>query len=533
MGERLDSWKDIARFLGREVRTAQRWARARGLPVHRLPGGNRPRVYALRSEIETWLQGDARAPREKTASVAVLPFVNLAGRKEDQYFGDGLAEDLINALVRIPGLQVIARTSSFAFSARGQDVRRIGARLGAAWLIEGSVRRWRKRIRVSAQLVNTQDGYHAWSECYDRQLTDVFEIQEEIARSIAGALKLKLSLPPAARQTPDMTAYDLWMKGRSISQQYTTEAIAEARACYEAALARDPRFARPYFGLAELLFYSVQFGLTAQPGLWPRIREAITTSLQLDDMCGEAHAMLGIYRGMFDYDWPGAESAFHRAMELSPGSSPVLIHHAWYHLVPRMRIAEALEEARQAVALDPLSPLARGLFGLVLVVARQFERGSEECRAALRLAPGLWFLRWFYATALLLEGKVERGFREARRVYLQISQPLLLGAMALIYGSFMGVSGRKRAGRMLAELKEISRTAYVPPSAYALAYLGLRNDRVFEWLDKAIDARDPIATHLPSMPLYDGIRDDPRFRALLAKMHLFQGTGYSTPKLQL
>jgi TolB-like protein len=518
--ERLDSWKEIARYLGREVRTAQRWSLARGFPVHHLPGGKRPRVFALRSEIDAWLQGEAQAPHEEAASVAVLPFLNLAGGKGDQYFGDGLAEDIINALVRIPGLRVTARTSSFGFSPRGQDARRIGASLGVAWLIEGSVRRYRKRVRVSAQLINTCDGYHAWSESYDKLLTDVFEIQDEIARSIAGALRLKLVPPPAERQTDDMEAYDLWIRGRSISQQYTPEAITRALECYEAALARDPGFARPYFGLAELLFYGFQFGLTTQPEIRARIREAITTSLQLDDLCGEAHAMLGVCRGIFDYDWQGADSSFRRAIELSPGSSSVLIHHVWYHLVPRLRIAEALEEAKQAVALDPLSPLTRGLFGLVLVVARQFARASEECRTALRLAPGLWFLRWFYSTALLLEGKVDRGLREARRVYRQINQPLVIGAMALIYGLFLGSEGRKPAERLLAELKEASRTEYVPPIAFAMAYLGLKDDHVFEWLDRAIGARDPVVTHLPSMPLYDGIREDPRFHALLAKMHL-------------
>jgi TolB-like protein len=518
--ERLDSWKEIARYLGREVRTAQRWSFARGFPVHHLPGGRRPRVFALRSEIDAWLQGEGQVPHGEGASVAILPFVNLAGGKEDQYFGDGLAEDLINALVRIPGLRVTARTSSFAFSSRGQDVRRIGASLGVAWLIEGSVRRYRKRVRVSAQLINTRDGYHAWSECYDRLLTDVFEIQDEIARSIARALKLKLVPLPAERQTDDMKAYDLWIKGRSISQQYTPEAIARAVECYETAIDRDPAFARPYFGLAELLFYGYQFGLTTQPEIRVRIREAITASLGLDDLCGEAHAMLGVCRGIFDYDWQGADSSFRRAIELSPGSSSVLIHHVWYHLVPRLRIAEALDEAQQAVALDPLSPLVRGLFGLVLVVARQFARASEECHRALRLAPGLWFLRWFYSTALLQEGKVDRGLREARRVYRQINRPLVTGAMALIYGLFLGSAGRKQAERLLSELKETSRTEYVPPIAFAMAYLGLRDDHVFEWLDRAIDARDPVATHLPSMPLYDGIREDPRFHALLAKMHL-------------
>jgi TolB-like protein/tetratricopeptide (TPR) repeat protein len=517
VGERLESWKEIATYLGREVRTVQRWAIARSLPVHRLPGGGvRPRVFSLESELDAWLGTDP--PREDVVSVAVLPFLNLAGGVDDQYFADGLADDVINALVRMPGLRVTARTSSFAFTERGRDVREIGARLRAAWLIEGSVRRDRNRVRVSVQLVSARDGYHAWSECYDRQLADVFAIQDEIARSVASALNVKLSLhAPVAPHPQGLAAYDLWVKGRSISQQYMPASFAQARDCYEAAIALDPTFARPYFGLADLLFYGVQFGVDPAPGALDRARDAIVRSLELDDRFGEGHALLGVFRGLLDYDWAGAEESFQRAFALSPGSAAVLINHAWYHLVPRMRIAQALDEAQQAVALDPLSPMVHGLLGLVWVVARQYSRGADECRRAVELAPGLWWLHWFYGTALLLQGRLVLGFRHARQACEQVRRPLVVGAMSGMYGVFLR---RKRAKVLLAELQGLARAGYVPPAAFALAYLGLGDDRTFEWFDKAIDARDPIATHLPSMPIYDAIRDDPRFQALLARMHL-------------
>jgi serine/threonine-protein kinase len=519
VGERLESWKEIAAYLGREVRTVQRWATARRLPVHRLPGGGgRPRVFSLRSEIDSWLRAGAEEPREDAPSVAVLPFQNLGGGAEDEYFGDGLADDVINALVRIPGLRVTARTSSFACTARGQDVREIGARLRAIWLIEGSVRRDGNRVRVAAQLVNAQDGYHAWSECFDRQLTDIFAIQDDIARSIAQALKVKLTSPaPVTRPTEDLAAYDLYVKGRSISQLLTPEAYEQARACYEEALARDPRFARAHFALADLLFYGVQFGLASSSDAARRARAALDRAVELDDQLGEAHGLQGVFRGILDYDWPGAEADFRRAFELSPGSAGVLIQHSWYHLVPRLQLAQALEEAQQAVALDPLSPLTHGLLGLVRVAARQYALAVEECRTSVQLAPGLWWLHWFYATALLLHGRVVEGLRQARTVYEQVRQPMIVGAMAFVYGLTLR---RKRAKQLLAELQAMSRTVYVPPAAYAFAYLGIADDRAFEWLNKAIDARDPVVTHLPSMPLYDGIRDDPRFRALLARMHL-------------
>ncbi len=518
MDDRLNSWKEIARYLDREVRTVQRWAASRNLPVHRLPGGGRPRVFSLKPEIDAWLRRGSKNIGEKTPSLAVLPFLNLSDSAENQYFGDGLAEELINALVRLPGLRVIARTSSFAFSKRGHDARDVGAQLGTQWLLEGSVRRDRRRVRVAAQLINTLDGCHAWSECYERRLTDIFDIQEELARSIATALKVKLTGPALSeRPTEDMTAYDLWIKGRSISQQFTLEAFAQARECFESALSRDPCFARPYFGLAELLFYGVQFGLAPKPEAQHRIRAALIRSLELDDRSCETHALLGVCLGLLDYDWEAAEAAFQRALTLSSGSASVLIQYAWYHLVPRMRMAEALDYAQQSVALDPLSPFARGALGLVRVAARDYPRAVEECRSAVEIAPSLWWLRWFYGTALLMHGKFTQGYREFRVAYDMIHQPLVVGGMALVFGLSQR---RKKARELLSELQKISETEYVPPVAYAMAYLGLGDDRVFEWLDRAIDARDPIVTHLSSMPMYDGVRDDPRFQALLVKMHL-------------
>jgi TolB-like protein len=516
--ERLESWKEIAAYLGREVRTVQRWAAERQLPVHRLPGGVRPRVFSITSELDAWLRVGDTPDRPGPVSVAVLPFLTLAGGPDDQYFGDGLADDVINALVRVPGLRVIARTSSFVFTDRGRDVHEIGRRLGATWLIEGSVRRERKRIRVSAQLVNTRDGFHAWSECFDRQLTDLFAIQDDIARAIASALQVKLAIgAPTKRPTGDLAAYDLWVKGRSISQQMTPGAVAQARQCYEEAIARDPAFARPYFGLAELLFAAVQFGLARPGDVLPPLRAAIAKSLDLDASFPEAHALHGVIRGTLDYDWPGAEASFRRALDLGPGSASVLIQHAWFHLVPRGQIEQALDEARQAVALDPLSALVRGRLGLVRMAGRQYGPAVDDCRAAVELAPGRWWAHWFYGTALLLQGRLAEGFRESKQLYDEVHQPLAVGAMALLYGLFRR---KALANRLLAELEVMSQTVPVSPVAWAFACIGVGDDRAFDWLGQAIDERDPVVTHLPSMPFYDGIRHDPRFKALLARMNL-------------
>ncbi len=475
-------------------------------------------MFSTTAEIDAWIRAGAHQAPDDGVSVAVLRFLNLAGRQEDQYFGDGLADDIIDALVRIPGLRVIARTSSFAFASKEDDVRRIGARLGAAWLLEGSIRRDGQRVRVSAQLVSARDGVHAWSQSYDRQLTDLFAIQDEIAQSIGRELKVKLAPKPlASRTTEDAEAYDLWVKGRSISQQYTPDSLARAKECYEAAIARDPGFSRPYFGIADLAFHAAEFGLKPLPDALPLARQAVVRSLELDDQFGEAHALLGTLQGMLDYDWAGAEASFEQALRVSPGSAKILSQHAWFHLTPRLQVDRAVDEARQAVTLDPLSPFAHGHLSLVLQVARQYGRSAEECRTALELAPGVWWLHWFYGTALLLQGRTVLGLKECRRVYEEIHDPLTVGLMAGLYGMFLR---RRKAKALLSELQEVSRTTYVPPFAMAFAYLGVGDDRVFEWLDKAIDARDPLATHLPSMPFYDGIRNDPRFGALLRKMNL-------------
>jgi serine/threonine-protein kinase len=371
---------------------------------------------------------------------------------------------------------------------------------------------------VSAQLVNAGDGFHAWSGVFDRKLADVFSIQDEIAGAIVSALRVNLAVgEPPGPPTQDVDAYDLWVKGRSISYLFTPQAIGQARACFEAAIARDPAFARPYFGLADLLFNGVQFGLTASPDLLPTIRSAITRSLQLDDTFADAHALMGVIRGVLDYDWDGAAASFRRALELGPGSSTVMIQHAWYHLVPRMQIAQAVKEALGAVVLDPLSPRVHGQLGLVCMTARDYARAAEECRVAVDLAPGLWWTHWVYGTALLLQGRFVQGLRESRRLYDEIHHPMVVGAMALVSGLMLR---RTLARKFLDELETMSRTMEVPPTAFALAYIGLGDDRMFDWLNKAIDARDPVMTHLPSMPLYDGIRDDPRFGALLVRMNL-------------
>jgi len=519
MSERLDSWKDIAGYLCRDVRTVQRWERERSLPVHRLPGGRKPRIYAMKSELDLWLKGSPADPAPSTPSVAVLPFANLSESKENEYFSDGLADEIINALTRIPGLLVTARTSSFAFRGSEQDVREIGASLGAGVLLEGSVQRSGNRIRVSAQLVSAKDGYHLWSESYDRELADVFMVQGEIAQAVSRALSLRLTAGPLVEpSTEDMEAYRLWLQGRHAWAQMTPSAVANARNCFEAALSRDPRFPLPYVGIAELLFDAGQLGIVPPAEVIKNAKEAVMAALALNDRLGEAYALLGALHGVLEYDWTASEDCFQHALDLSPGSAAVLMRFAWYYLVPQLRIPEALEQMQRARILDPLSPIVHTTYGLTLMVDRDFKRAIEECRIALELAPGLYAARWFLGGSLIMSGNTEEGLRECSEVYEQSGLgPMATGGMGTVYGM---IGRMEESRKMLSELSDMAHSSWVPPLAFAWAYLGLKDERVFEWLDKAIDARDPAVTHMPSMPIYDGIRKDSRFRQLLTKMNL-------------
>ena len=519
MSERLDSWKDIGSYLGRDIRTAQRWALNRGLPVRRVPGGDKPRVFALKSEIDGWLKADGAGPPAEVPSIAVLPFVNLSGDPADECFGDGLADDIIDALARIPDLLVTARTSSFAFRNAQQDVRQIGSRLGVANLLEGSVRRIGGRIRVSAQMVGAADGFHLWSQSYDRQLVDMFAIQSEIAHSIALALKVRLTAEtPAKRSTENPQAYEFWLKGRSIGAPNTPEAYARASECYAAAIRLDRNYAAPYADTAAILFHAAEFGMNTSPDAPRQARDFILKAMELNDGLAEGHAVMGMVRALVDYDWAGAEISFQRALQISPGSALVRLNHAWYCLLPQRKVEQAQVEAEEAVAQDPLNPMAHNVLGLVSMVAGNPARAEEECRVAVDLAPGLWMPQWCLGASMMMRRKFIQGFRQCRGVHERFPlQPAVIGAMCMLYAKFFR---KKKARQLLGQLMELSKTAYVPPVAVAMAYFGLGDDRAFEWFDKAIEVRDPGLTQLASLPFFDHSRGDPRFHGLLVKMNL-------------
>ncbi|MBI4911057.1 MAG: hypothetical protein HY820_46035 [Acidobacteria bacterium] len=432
-----------------------------------------------------------------------------------------MADEIITALTRVPGLGVTARTSSFAFRGREQDVRRIGASLGVSAVLEGSVQRSGGRVRVSAQLVDTSNGLHLWSERFDREVADVFAIQDEISRAIAGALEVRLAPTPISRRTTSLEAYQLWLKGRyyhPLGGQLSLQATMTCKECYQQAIALDPSFPQPYLGLAELNRLVGYLGIAPAKEAGAKARVAIRKALELDDALGEAYALSGAYRAWLDFDWRGAEEDFDRAAALSPAA----VDTHWLRtmvLLPHNRMREAVEEMERAIELDPLSPSLHSLFAWLLAFARDSNRALAESETALKLAPehpGALGLR---GSVLYFSDRIEEGVALWQSTAEKMARaPSVIAPLG--YG--LGLLGRKAEARaILAELDAAAKHSYVTPFSHALVHIGLGEfDSAFEWLDRAVDERDVHILHLTVKPVYDPIRSDPRFHALLRKMNL-------------
>ena len=337
------------------------------------------------ADVTAALEQTAVKPGRQHPSVAVLPFANMSRDPDDEYFSDGLAEELINLLAHVPDLKVTARTSSFAFRGREQDIRRIAESLGVGTILEGSVRRAGSRIRVTAQLINAEDGYHLWSERYDRELTDVFAIQDDIAQAIASALQLKLA-PKADRHTPSVPAYEALLKARHHWRTYLPEAHARAKAYCDQAIALDPAYAEPHALLGLNYLLATTHSGSTMPDVAPLIRQEALRALELDPFETAPHFLLGAVAAAHDYDW--GEAARHFQLAMASPAVPAEAHWAYaaLYLSTFGRFEESTAQMQRAVERDPLSALWRGILMGHLVCARRFEEALEEGEKALKIA---------------------------------------------------------------------------------------------------------------------------------------------------
>ncbi len=502
--------------------------------IHKALEKDRKLRYQSASDIRADLRrlkrdfdsGRTSAPRiagpRRIPSLAVLPFANLSADKENEYFSDGLAEEIINALTQLPGLRVTARTSSFSFRGKEVDVRDIAAALNVENVLEGSVRKAGNRIRVTAQLVSAADGYHLWSERYDRDMTDVFAIQDDIAQGIAERLRVQLAgdRPLVRPYAENLEAYDLILKARYHLCKFTYESREKARQCCEQALALDRNYTPAYVGLAAYSWASAIMGFVNPMEALPRAKSAAIEALKLDDTLADAHSSLGTVLGMWDFDWTGAERGFRRALELSPGSSQVRSDYAFYFLRPVGRLSEAVTEARSALEQDPLDPWYNTELGYLFHASRQYDRAIAQYTRAIELEPRAYMAHWLLSLTLALEGHLDEAIRSCEKAS-ELSGRIspTLGFL----GRYYALAGRTAEARqLLEELEARHRVTYVPPSSIASILGGLGEmDRRLEWMTKAIEERDPITVlALKCEPAYESLRSQPIYQALIKKMNL-------------
>jgi TolB-like protein/lipoprotein NlpI len=450
-------------------------------------------------------------------SIAVLPFVNLSADKDNEYFSDGLAEEIINALTKVTELKVIARTSAFAFRGQEQDLRSIGARLGVVTLLEGSVRTAGNRVRIGVRLIKVADESHLWSESYDREMKDVFALQDEISQAIANALKVKLS--PPRRHTVDSEAFQSYLKGLYWYQRYTSESLSRAKESFEQALEHDPGYALAHTGLAVFYYGLGALGIKRMIEMAPLARAAAERALAIDQTLSEAHSVLGVLAGAVDYDWTEAERHFQRAMAADPVPPLVRVRFALYYLTPLRRFEQAVEQYQRALETDPLSMMVH--FGLAFAhyCERHYRDAIEHAERAVDLYPDYWLVHFALGLALSRDGSLERAIASFETtVRLSPSFALAAGFLAAAYAQ---AGNRGHADELMEATRERSATTFVSPAVFGVYHAALgQADRMFEFLHAALAERDPYLTRIDAEPLFEPFRHDPRYRGLLARMKL-------------
>jgi TolB-like protein/Tfp pilus assembly protein PilF len=449
-------------------------------------------------------------------SIAVLPFANLSGDPEDEYFSDGLTEEITNALAQIRGLKVIARTSAFAFKGRNEDVRQIASNLGVGNVLEGSVRRSGPLIRVTVQLIHAADGAHRSSKRYERRMTDIFALQDEISGDVAH--QLRLSLGVHRHFTPNLKAYEVYLEGRFHWQRYSPAEFEKGKKCFEKAVSLDPDYGPAYTGIAQCCLGLVtEHGLPALD-LLPKAATAAHRALELDETDAEAHAALGQIAAMLEYDWVSAERHFRRALALNPLPYVRMAHATWY-LLPQGRAKEAVAEGEQVIAQDPLNLVGRQVCAAAWLFARDFDRAGEYCLRVLELDG-----RFFKAVQILSlitshQGKFEESLSWAERLIEILGRTYAsLWTLAQAHAT----AGNFEAARhVLRELENLPGSAHACPARIGLIY-GLLGepDVAFEWLDQAIQRHDPTVLWTNAQPRMDCLRPDLRFRGILEKLNL-------------
>ena len=574
-GRRLESWKEIAAYLGRDVTTVRRWERREGLPVYRILHSKLGSVYAYTTELDAWrvrraaaTLTDAPIPDEsahrlleidrfgsrgtwllaggvailallvvayfttrshlrggagsKINSLAVLPFTNLSGDPTQEYLADGMTEALIGRLSSIHNLRVISRTSVMQFKNTQFSMPEIAGTLHVDAIVEGSVIRDGSRIRVHAQLIRAATDEHFWSEAYDRELRDVLALQSDVAQSIARRVEITLTgeeharLASARSISPDV--YEAYLQGRFAKDNSNAE-LLQSIAYFEDAIKKDPTFAPTYVGLAAA-YDALGTVFVGAPPAETRQKQmsAAQKALELDPAIAEAHVLLAdvLQRR---WQWTAAESEYKRALDLNPSDSAAHIGFARW-LLCQGRTNDAVAWAKRARELDPLGNAGTSI-GYILFDARQYDEAIGAMHAILRVRPDDAMAYWYLGFALIAKDQPQEAILVLEKaVSLTDGSP---GAMGVLIRAYAHAGRRADALRMLKKLKQRSEAGYVPAGAFVNAYLGLGdNEEAFAWIERAYQEQSNILQFVKVHPFFDPLRGDPRFANLLNRIGLDQ-----------
>jgi adenylate cyclase len=453
-------------------------------------------------------------------SVAVLPFVNMSADKSDEYLSDGMTEELLNALAKVPNLRVPGRTSCFAFKGKSGEAifRDVGEKLHVRFVLEGSVRKAGKQLRITAQLIKAADGFHVWSETYDREMTNVLTIQSEIAGKVVTALKGKLGVDDAQqlakKPTESPAAYDLYLNGHHAFLKNTEAGWKEARRYFEQAIQRDPSYALAYTGLADTYSWA---GIALVPSgeAWAKAKELAQKALTLDPNLADAHLSLGIVLAS-TFDWSEAEKALRRAIALNPNLAFAYDQLGWVKTVCG-DFEEGLSLIQKATELDPLSALFHADYAFYLEYARRYDEMILQAKKALTIDPNFAFAYHLLGWAEVWKGNPAAGIVHFEKARALDTQPQFLTDLGYAYAR---IGERAKAEQVLRDLETQSQTRFVAPGLRAMIYLGLgEKKKALDWLERSYDQQDGSCGNFKVDPLFDSIRKEPRFQALLKKIN--------------
>ncbi len=469
-----------------------------------------------------------KAALENHKSVAVLPFTNMSADEENEYFCDGLAEELLNALSKIDDLKVAARTSAFSFKGKNVNVSEIGERLGVRNVLEGSVRKSGNRLRISVQLVNASDGFQIWSERYDREMQDIFELQDEITLAVTEALKVRLLGKDRdvvlKRYTDDPEAYELFLKGRYYYYKYSAEGWRRAIEFFEKAIEKEPNYAPAYAGMNSSWGFLWFLGFLPAEQAIPHMQAAALKALEIDENLAEAHLSQAMISFFYDWEWQKAEQEFKRAIALDPNNAEALSFYSMF-LGFEERFDEAIDQGGRALLVDPLSSLINMNVGWTYFSAGLFDKTLDQVSKMIELEPDFYGSYWLRGAIYLSEGEYDNAVNELKKAVSLGGRQIVLADL----GGAYGLAGRhNEAQAILGQLLEMRQREYVPAICMARIYSRIgEDDQAIDWLEKAFDEKNGemvfLKGEIDGAAQGDSLKslgNDPRVIDLLQKMNL-------------